>query len=178
MTAGGSSLREVQRLLAVLAAGRRCAETGTAFGEGAAAIASTATSLITVERDLERAAVARDRLRGLENVELLVADWRDVLPPRAPFDFLFFDAGRLDESPEVVELLALGGLLVKDDLTPGRAVEGDPVRELLVTHPQLVAAEILTTPTTAAIVAVRHTLGEGSTVATIERRRLEQAQPL
>jgi hypothetical protein len=30
LTGGGSSLPEVQRLLAVLAAGRRCAETGTA----------------------------------------------------------------------------------------------------------------------------------------------------
>ncbi len=42
MTGGGSSLLEVQRLRAVLAAGRRCAEVGTAFGEGAAAMASTA----------------------------------------------------------------------------------------------------------------------------------------
>ena len=151
MTAGGSSLRDVQRLLAVLAAGRRCAETGTAFGEGAAAIASTAASLVTAER----AAVARERLRGLDNVELHIGDWRDVLPARAPFDFLFFDAGKINESPEAVDLLGPGGLLVKDDLTPGRAVEGDPVRELLFTHPQLVAAEILTTPTTAAIVAVR-----------------------
>ena len=84
-----------------------------------------------------------------------IGDWRDVLPARAPFDFLFFDAGKINESPEAVDLLGPGGLLVKDDLTPGRAVEGDPVRELLFTHPQLVAAEILTTPTTAAIVAVR-----------------------
>src|SRR5205085_552097 len=56
VTAGGSSLPAVQRLLAVLAVGRRCAETGTAFGEGAAAIASTAASLVTVERDEGRAA--------------------------------------------------------------------------------------------------------------------------
>lgn len=62
MTGGGSSLPEVQRLLAVLAAGKRCAETGTALGEGAAAIASTARSLVTVERDPERAAVAARRL--------------------------------------------------------------------------------------------------------------------
>src|SRR5262249_2073477 len=55
LTAGGSSLREVQRLLSVLAAGRRCAETGTAFGEGAVAIVSTATSLVTVESDPTRA---------------------------------------------------------------------------------------------------------------------------
>ena len=155
MTGGGSSLPEVQRLLAVLAAGRRCAETGTAFGEGAAAIASTAASLITVERDEERAAVARERLRRLDHVELHVGDWHEFLPARAPYDFLFFDAGLIYESPEVVDLLAPGGLLLKDDMTPGRAIEGDPVREFLFGHPELAAIEILTTPETAAIVAVK-----------------------
>jgi predicted O-methyltransferase YrrM len=154
VTGGGSSLPEVQRLLAVLAAGRRCAETGTAFGEGAAAIASTAVSLVTVERDPERAAVAADRLWSLENVDLVVGDWREVLPARAPFDFLFFDAGRLDEAPEAIDLLAPGGLLLKDDLSPDWPGP-DPVRELLFGHPDLVAVEILTTPVTAAVVAAR-----------------------
>ena len=141
-------------MLAVLAAGKRCAETGTAFGEGAVAIASVAKSLVTVERDPDRAAVAAERLAGVENVELIVGDWRDHLPSRAPFDFLFFDAGRLDESPEAIDLLAPGGLFVKDDLTPNRPGP-DPVRELLFSHPQLVAVEILTTPQTAAVVGRR-----------------------
>jgi predicted O-methyltransferase YrrM len=154
VTRGGSSLPEVQRLLAVLAAGRRCAETGTAFGEGAAAIASTAVSLVTVERDPERAALAAERLRGLENVELAVGDWRDVLLARGRFDFVFFDAGRLDESPDAIDLLAPGGLLLKDDLSPGRPGP-DPVRELLFGHPDLVAVEILTTPQSAAVLAAR-----------------------
>jgi predicted O-methyltransferase YrrM len=154
VTAGGSSLPEVQRLLSVLAAGRRCAETGTAFGEGAAAIAATAASLVTVEQDPERAEIARGRLAGLENVELFVGDWRDVLPARAPFDFLFFDAGRFDEAPDAVALVEPGGLLLKDDLTPDWPGP-DPVRELLFGHPELVAVEILTTPNTAAVVAAR-----------------------
>jgi predicted O-methyltransferase YrrM len=154
VTGGESSLPEVQRLLAVLAAGRRCAETGTAFGEGAAAIASTAISLVTVERDPERAALAAERLRGLENVELAVGDWRDVLPERGPFEFVFFDAGRLDEAPDAVDLLAPGGLLLKDDLSPDWP-GWDPVRELLFGHPDLVAVEILTTRQTAAVLAVR-----------------------
>jgi predicted O-methyltransferase YrrM len=144
----------VQRLLAVLAAGRRCAETGTASGEGAAAIASTAASLVTVERDAQRAELARERLEGLENVELHVGDWRDVLPPRGPFEFLFFDAGFIHETPSVVDLLAPGGLLVKDDMTPGWS-GADPVREFLFTHPQLTSVEILTTAETAAIISVR-----------------------
>ena len=118
------------------------------------AIASTAASLVTVERDPERAAVAAERLRGLDNVELFVGDWRQFLPERAPFDFLFFDAGRFDEAPEAIELLAPGGLLLKDDLSPDW--EGpDPVRELLFGHPELVAVEILTTPQTAAVMVAR-----------------------
>ena len=68
MTGGGTSIPEVQQLLAVLAAGKRCAELGTAFGEGAAAIASTAESLVTVEVETDRAAIARKRLEGLANV--------------------------------------------------------------------------------------------------------------
>jgi len=155
LTAGGSSLPEVQRLLAVLASGRRCAETGTAFGEGAAAIASTAASLVTVESDSERAEIARARLDGIANVELLVGDWRELMPAHAPFEFLFFDAGRLEESPEVFDLLGPGGIFVKDDVTPGRPVETDPVRALLFGHPHLVAVEVLTTSATAAVIATK-----------------------
>ena len=134
MTGGGSSLPEVQRLLAVLAAGKRCAETGTAFGEGAAAIASTAASLVTVESDAVRAEVAAERLRGLDNVELLVGDWREHLLGSGPFDFLFFDAGRAEESQAAIDLLTPGGLFVKDDLTPGRPGP-DPSRPAGVREP-------------------------------------------
>lgn len=155
MTGGGSSLPSVQRLLAVLAAGKRCAETGTAFGEGALAIASTAATLVTVERDEERAATARTRLDGRGNVELLVGDWRELLPPRAPFELLFFDAGKLDEAPQAIELLAPGGLLVKDDLTPGRPIDGDPVRELLFGDPRIRAVEVVVSDAMAVVIAAR-----------------------
>jgi predicted O-methyltransferase YrrM len=154
VTGGGSSLPEVQRLLAVLAGGKRCAEVGTAFGEGAAAMASTAASLVTVELDPERASIASERLRDFPNVELLVGDWRDHLAQRAPFELLFFDGGRFDEAPDAIHLVSAGGLIVKDDLTPGW--EGpDPLRDFLFGHPGLVGVEVLTTPRTAAIVAVR-----------------------
>ena len=156
MTGGGSSLPEVQRLLAVLATGTHCAETGTAFGEGAAAIASTARSLVTVERDEERAAVAAERLREYDNVELHVGDWRERLPPRAPYELLFFDAGRAEESQAAIDMLRPGGLFVKDDLTP-RWSEPDPVRDFLLHHPHLEAVEILTTSSTAAIIAAKRT---------------------
>jgi predicted O-methyltransferase YrrM len=159
MTDGGSSIPEVQRLLAVLAAGKRCAELGTAFGEGAEAIASTAASLVTSEVDPGRARIARERLAGLENVEFLEGDWRDTLPPRGPFELVFLDSGGWKDDPDgkaqlALDLLEPGGLLIKDDLTPGFSGP-DSVREWLFGHPRLVATEILTTPNTAAILATR-----------------------
>jgi predicted O-methyltransferase YrrM len=154
MTDGGSSIPAVQALLRVLATGRDVAEVGTAFGEGAAAIAETARSVVTVERDPERAAVARERLAGLEHVEALEGEAYELLRGRGPFGLVFADGG-VYEWEQIIELLEPGGVLVKDDLTPGRAIEGDPVREFLLRDPRLAAVEILTTPWSAAIVAVR-----------------------
>jgi len=85
MTDGGSSIPEVQALLRVLASGRTAAEAGTAFGKGAQAIAGTASSLVTVELDAERAAIARTALVDHANVEVIVGDWREELSPRGPF---------------------------------------------------------------------------------------------
>ena len=114
----------------MLASGRRAAELGTGFGEGAAAMAETARELVTVEIDPARADVARGRLEGRTNVLLLVGDWRELLPPLGPFELLFADGGlrRASEYEAALPLVAHGGLIVKDDLTPGRPVDGDPVR--------------------------------------------------
>ena len=159
MTAGGSSIPEVQQLLRVLAAGKSVAEAGTAFGEGAAAMAETALSVVTVEIDPERARAAADRLEPHSNVDLLVGAWEELLPPRAPFDLVFHDAGDFKRAPEVygeivLDLLTSGGLLVLDDLTPGRR-EPDAIRKWARAHRQIVAAEILTTPTASALVVAR-----------------------
>jgi predicted O-methyltransferase YrrM len=161
VTDGGSSIPEVQRLLAVLAAGKRAAEVGTAFGLGAEALASTAREVVTVEIDPERAREARTRLGGLANVELLVGDWAELLPPRGPFELLFMDGGgyKLDlaAAARMLELVEPGGLVVVDDMTPGYGP--DPVRDLFFGHPEFVTAEILTTPETAALVASRVAAG-------------------
>lgn len=159
MTAGGSSIRQVQQLLTVLAAGRRCAEAGTAFGDGAEAMSRTAGSVVTVELDPDRAALAARRLEPLENVELVIGDWREELPPRGTFELLFLDGGGFKQAPEegedlVLGLLAPGALLVLDDLTPGWP-DFDPIREWAHGHPDLCAAEILTTPETSALVIAR-----------------------
>jgi predicted O-methyltransferase YrrM len=154
VTAGGGSIPEVRALLRVLAAGRDVAELGSAFGEAAAAMAETARSVVTIERDPERAAAARERLAGLANVEALEGDAYELPRGRGPFGLVFADAAGYDWEL-IVALTERGGLIVKDDLTPGRPVEGDPVREFLLRDPRLVAAEILAVPEIAVIVAVR-----------------------
>jgi predicted O-methyltransferase YrrM len=154
LTDGGSSIPETRALLRALAAGRDVAELGTAFGAGSAAMAETARSVVTVELDPERAAAARRRLAGLANVEALEGDAYELLRGRGPFGLVFADGGAYDWEA-ILALTGPGGLIVKDDLTPGRATEGDPVREFLLRDPRLAAAEILVTAWMAAIVAVR-----------------------
>jgi len=156
VTGGDHSLPEVHRLLAVLAAGRHAAEIGTAYGGGAEAIAATAASLVTVEIDPDRAEAARWRLSSRPHVEVLTGDWRSLLPARGPFELVFVDGGgeATKTDPAILDLVVPGGLLVMDDLTPGRPGP-DPVRELWATHPDAVAMEILTTPATAALLIAR-----------------------
>ena len=155
VTGGAYSIPEVQRLLSVLAAGRHCAEIGTAFGIGAAAIASTAASLVTVEIDPERVAKARKALAGFANVDVLEGDWRDELPPRAPFELLFLDGGDAKDDPRVVDLAVVGGLFVLDDFTAGRK-DLDARRELWLGGAlPVVATEVMTTPEMSAILATR-----------------------
>jgi predicted O-methyltransferase YrrM len=154
LTDGGTAIPEVHRLLQVLGAGRDVLELGSAFGVGAAAMAETARSVVTVERDPERAALARARLARHANVEPLEGDAYELLRERGPFGLVFADGGPYDWEI-VVSLVARGGFVVKDDLTPARGVDGDPVREFLLRDSRLAATEILVSPAMAAIVAVR-----------------------
>jgi predicted O-methyltransferase YrrM len=157
VTHGATAIPEVQALLRVLATGRDVAELGTAYGETAALLAETARSVVTVERDPERVAIARGRLAGLPNVELLEGDALERLRGRGPFGLVFVDGGLRPVTEEkreaILALVEPGGLVVKDDLTPGRPVEGDDVREFLLREPRLAAAEVLATPEMAVIVA-------------------------
>ena len=89
---------------------------------------------------------------------MLEGDWRELLPPEAPFDLVFYDATKQlrprEDGELVAGLLAPGGIAVLDDLTPGFA-EPDPVREFWLSRPDLAVTEVLTTPESAAILAVR-----------------------
>ena len=158
MTGGAYSIPEVQRLVATLVAskpGGRIAELGTSYGDGAKAIVAAlppGATFVTVELDPDRVARAREALAGTP-AEVLEGDWRQLLPARGPFDVVFADGG--SSYGEVADLLRPGGILVKDDLTPGRPVAGDPTREALLLDPRLEATEIRVTDEMACIVAVR-----------------------
>ena len=160
-----SCTRETGRLLHLLAAQRgrgRVGEIGTGCGVGAAWIVSALrpdVPVLTVELDSARAAAARELFAADPAVRVVEGDWRVVMPAEAPFDLLFYDGGgkqRPDRNGEdVLALLAPGGTLVMDDLTPGRAAAGDPVRSFWLAHPDLAAVELILSPQMAAIVAVR-----------------------
>jgi len=154
VTDGGSSIPEVRALLRVLATGRDVLEIGAAFGEAAAAMAQTARSVVTIELDPERAALARTRLAGLANVELLEGDAWELIRGRGPFGLVFADARGYDWDA-ILDLVEPGGLIVKDDLTPGRPVDGDPVRERLLRDPRLAAGELAVAPSMSVIVAAK-----------------------
>jgi predicted O-methyltransferase YrrM len=159
VTAGTTAAPGVQALLRVLAAGRDVAELGAAFGGTAAIMAETARSVVTVELDPERIPIARERLSGLANVELLAGDAYELLPDRGPFDLVFADGGIGQHGrgawETVIAITAVGGLIVKDDMTPGRPIDGDEIREFLLRDSRLAATEILVSPEIAVIVAAR-----------------------
>jgi predicted O-methyltransferase YrrM len=158
---GRSCTAEVGRLLHVLAAGRgrsRVGEIGTGVGVGSAWLASALSPgvpLFTCELDGARAEAARRLFAADRDVRVLCGHWRDVLAPEAPFDLLFVDATDAKADHDVPGLLAPGGTALLDDLTPGRPVDGDPVRELWLRRSDVVGTELLTAPDSAAIVAVR-----------------------
>jgi predicted O-methyltransferase YrrM len=149
---------EVGRLLHVLAASRgrtRVAEIGTGAAVGAAWLVSALgpdVPFFTAELDAGRAEAARELFREDANVHVLAGDWRETLPPEAPFDLLFFDAAKhlrpREDGELAIGLLAPGGLAVLDDLTP-------PVRDVWLGHPALAATELPLAAASSALLAVR-----------------------
>jgi predicted O-methyltransferase YrrM len=169
-----SSIPEIGRLLALLVSQRprgRFAEIGSGCGVGSAWVVDAMgpeAEFVTIEADEERAGAVSRLFADQRQVRVLHGDWHDLLPPEGPFDLLFFDGGNWKrgdveaESEAALELVAPGGLVVIDDLTPdslwpeewrGRP---DPVREFWLADPRLRAAEVMTTPETAAIVATKN----------------------
>ena len=162
-----SSSRQTGRLLRLLASqfsGGRIGETGSGCGVGAAWIASGQApnaSLITVERELERAAAVQRLFATHPRVRVLAGDWREILA-FGPFDMLFIDGGpQVKGTPDggrsidtgdvdlVLGALRLGGLLAIDDLGPeedwppewhGRP---DPALDYWLNNPRVLATPVI-----------------------------------
>jgi predicted O-methyltransferase YrrM len=127
-------------------------------------------SFVTVEADDDRAAACAELFAGVPHVRVLHGDWHEVLPPEAPFDLLFFDGGGWKRSPpqqmraeseRALELIAPGGVVAMDNLTPEHLWPDDApdwpdaLRELWLRDERLVSTEVLTTPDSSAILAVK-----------------------
>ena len=150
---------EVGRLLQLLAAGaERVCELGTAYGVGAAWIGSgmrSGATLLTVERDADRAAAATTLFRGHPSIEVLAGDWSLALD-RGPFDLIFSDGGpkRAPGDPEkLLPLLLPGGVVVLDDYTAG--VKNDVGRQIWFENDSYRAIEVALTRDAAVILARR-----------------------
>lgn len=73
-----------------------------------------------------------------------------LVPPRGPFDLVFVDSGfsrRLDQEAAafLLGIVAGGGMLVMDDLTPKSELRGDgadPKRAFALDNPRVIGAEL------------------------------------
>jgi predicted O-methyltransferase YrrM len=147
-------------LLHLLAARRgieRVGEIGTGAGVGAAWLASAlppGVPLYTAEDDTGLARAAAGLFADDPDVHVLTGNWRDALPPFAPFDLLFVDGGRAKDDPSaVLGLVAPGATLVLDDFSADWP-RPDSRRERWFTHPRVTSVEVGTGGNASAIVAV------------------------
>jgi len=170
-----SCIPEVGRLLAVLASrveNGLVVEIGTGIGVGAAWIMSClppTSTFFTVESDAELACRAQALLSHQPNAHVIHGDWQQILG-YGPYDLVFADAPPVKGAPGaspirgaelVIQALRVGGIAVLDDLSPETCWPNewrgkpDPVRDFWLNDPRLCATEVLTTQTTATILATR-----------------------
>jgi predicted O-methyltransferase YrrM len=148
-------------LLHVLAARRgllRAAEIGIGAGVGAAWIVSALppqTPFFGAELDPELAERAAELFAADPNVSILAGPWRATLPPQAPFDLLFVDAGDArNDVGATIGLLAPGGTAVLGGFSSDPDLP-DPVRDGWLNHPLLSTTELWVTRERRALVSVR-----------------------
>jgi predicted O-methyltransferase YrrM len=115
-----------------LAGVRRGVEIGTLGGYAAQWIVSALPAdgrLITIEKDPRRAALARDHLAHLPQVELREGAALDVLPHLSgPFDFVFIDADKINYDRYLdwaEDGVRAGGLIIADNTLLFDAVWSD-----------------------------------------------------
>jgi predicted O-methyltransferase YrrM len=149
---GSACLPDTGRFLAMLAAGcLRIGELGTGTGVGTAWMASAmpaTCTLVTAEIDERRAAAAREVFADDPRVTVVTGDSYPAISLGGPYDLLFSDGG--NGEADLVDLLTLGGRVVKDDVTPLELLpddspfrRDDPKRAFFFGNPRLVSTEVV-----------------------------------
>ena len=163
---------QVGRLLQVLASckpGGRIGEQGTGAGVGTAWLASglaDGATLLSVDINPQRTSAVAELFREEPLVTIHTSDWHTVMDRSEPYDLLFMDATpRADLAyanwDAITDLLTIGGQIVMDDLTPVALWSPDweatidYKREFAFANPRVIGTEVLTTPTTAALIVTR-----------------------
>ncbi len=144
-------------LLQTLAANCRggvIGEMGSGAGIGTAWMAQAAspdTRIVTIEIDAQRADAVRQLFADLPNITVLTGDALEIAE-HGPFDLLYCDAGpgKVSDQQVSVDMMKPGGLILLDDLTPGR-VDIAWWQESV----DVVTATVWVTPDLGAILAVR-----------------------
>jgi caffeoyl-CoA O-methyltransferase len=131
--------------LIVVAGARRVLEVGTFTGFGALTMAAALPDdgeVVTIEKDEETAAIARDNFDSSEHgrkVQLIVGDAREELAKLSgSFDLVYIDAWKSDYPhyyEATVPLLSERGILVADNvLRSGRVLDSDAEESVQVTR--------------------------------------------
>lgn len=149
------------RLLHVLAGRRGLVRTGAAGTAGVTGAAWLVSALdpsvpfVAVEADATRAGLARDLFSADAGVRVLLGEWRQLLPPEAPFDLLLVDALDARGDPwAVAGLLAPGGTAVVFGVAAG-APQPEGGLGAWLEHPWLRAASVAAGGEGDVLVAVR-----------------------
>jgi caffeoyl-CoA O-methyltransferase len=131
--------------LIVVAGARRVLEVGTFTGFGALTMAAALPDdgeVVTIEKDEDTAAIARDNFDSSEHgrkIRLIVGDAREELAKLSgPFDLVYIDAWKSDYPhyyEATVPLLSERGILVADNvLRSGRVLDSETEDSVRVTR--------------------------------------------
>jgi predicted O-methyltransferase YrrM len=149
---GTACLPGTGRFLAMLAAGcSRIGELGTGTGVGTAWMASSmpaTCTLVTAEIDEQRAAAARELFADDLRVTVVTGEALAAISVGGPYDLLFSDCKADREM--LIDLLAIGGRVVMDDITPLELLpddspfkQADDPKRMFFADPRLVSTEIV-----------------------------------
>jgi predicted O-methyltransferase YrrM len=159
-----SCIPEVGQLLRLFVASAKpgiIAEIGTGCGVSSAwmlAGLQPYQHFFSVEKDVTLHQAVSELFAAETRANFILGDWSQLVKFQ-PFQLVFVDVGTAKDagSDAVIEATATSGVIVLDDFTPLhlRKEKTDERRERWLNNSRLVATEVLTTPVTSALLAVK-----------------------